>query len=97
VNSEVMPWLGAALVAAALGALVASGSSWGAFAMIALLTTTLFAAVASKMRSAVDHDWLVKWVMLGFLAKIVGTLGPVLHGGCALRRRRLLPLLPGRN
>jgi hypothetical protein len=86
VNSAVMPWLGAALIAAALGALIASGSSWGAFAMIALLTTTLFVAIAYKMRSAVDHDWLVKWVMLGFLAKIVGTLAryymvAVLYGG----------------
>lgn len=85
-NGGIVPWLGASLVAVVLGAAIAFGSSWGAFAMIALVTTTLFAAVASKMRTAVDSVWLVNWVMLGFLAKIVGTLAryymvAVLYGG----------------
>lgn len=85
-RAEFIPWLGAALLAAVLGALIATDSSWGAFAMIALITASLFAAIASKMRTEADRSWLVKWVMFGFAAKIIGTLAryymvAVLYGG----------------
>lgn len=85
-NSELMPWFGAGLLAVALGFLIALSSSWGAFALVALLVVALFAAVASRIRTTADHSWLVKWVILGVLAKIVGTLAryymvAVLYGG----------------
>lgn len=81
-----MPWLIAATVAALFGGVVASGTTWTSFALIVIIASLAFAAIGWRMRSRDDRDWLLKWVMLGLAAKVVGTLArywmvAVLYGG----------------
>jgi hypothetical protein len=57
-----------------LGVPIAFSGTWGAFVLIALFFTVVFGAIASAMRTEADHTWLFKWVMFGFMAKILGTL-----------------------
>lgn len=91
-----MPWLGATGIAAAFGVLVATGTSWSAFTLagttwtaltiVSILALLAFMVIASRLRSEADREWLVKWVLLGFAAKIVGSLARyymvvVLYGG----------------
>jgi hypothetical protein len=85
-SKNLLPWLTASLIAAVLGVPIAFSTSWGGFVLIALLFTVIFGAIASAMRTEADHDWLLKWVALGFVAKIVGTLArhymvAVMYGG----------------
>ena len=85
-SKNVLPWLGASLVAVALGVPIAYSTSWGGFVLIAVLFMVTFGTIASAMRTEADHDWLLKWVALGLMAKIVGTLArhymvAVLYGG----------------
>ena len=85
-NRDVLPWLAASLGAAVLGVPIAFSDTWGTFVLIALFFTLVFAAIASVMRTEADHTWLLRWVMLGFMAKIVGALAryymvAVMYGG----------------
>lgn len=85
-NRDMLPWVAASLVAVLLGVPIAFSDSWGAVVLIALLFTVVFGAIGSVMRTEADGTWLLRWVMLGFGAKIVGTLAryymvAVLYGG----------------
>jgi hypothetical protein len=83
---DVSPWIAAALAAAMFGGLVASGTSWTPFVLTFILATLVFGAMGLKMRTEEDQAWLPRWIMLGFAAKVAGTLARywmvvVLYGG----------------
>lgn len=64
----------AAILAMGFGLLVAAGTSWTSFVLTTLIAALVFFAIGSRMRSEPDRGWLVKWVMLGLAAKVVGSL-----------------------
>ncbi|HJQ77215.1 MAG TPA: hypothetical protein VJ948_08130 [Acidimicrobiia bacterium] len=82
-----MPWLGAAGATVIFGLLVAMGTTWtdlgfsGAgdaevapFAFTTIIAFLVFLIIGSRMGSGPDHTWLLKWVIIGFAAKVVGTI-----------------------
>lgn len=72
-NKDSLPWLVAVGAAAGFGLLIAFGTTWGAIPLLAIVATAAYGAVGSAMRSPSDHEWLARWVLFGFLAKLVGT------------------------
>ena len=85
-TKQLIAWISAFVAVAAFGGLVAFGASGAAVAFMAILATLIFGAIGWSMRTSVDAAWLPKWVVLGFLAKMIGTLGrhymvAVLYGG----------------
>jgi hypothetical protein len=70
-----MPILVAAgLGAAMLGVLIGYGASGVAVVFFAVLGTLLCTAIGWWMRRPIDASWLPRWVMLGFVAKLAGTV-----------------------
>jgi hypothetical protein len=63
----------AGLSAIGLGLLLALGAAGAGVLLLALLGTLLMAGVATFLRRPVDAAWLTKWVILGFVAKIIGS------------------------
>lgn len=85
-TKQLIAWLSAFVAVAAFGGLISFGASGVAVAFMAILATLIFGAIGWSMRTGVDAAWLPKWVVLGFLAKMIGTLGrhymvAVLYGG----------------
>lgn len=72
-NNDSLPWLATAAIAAGFGLLIAFGATWGSIALIAIMATIAYGAIGSAMRSPADRNWLARWVLLGFLAKLIGT------------------------
>jgi hypothetical protein len=86
VRKQGIAWVSIFLAVTAFGGLVAFGASGGAVAFLAILATLTFGAIGWAMRTEVDAHWLPKWVVIGFLAKLLGTFGrhymvAVLYGG----------------
>jgi hypothetical protein len=73
VNSEGWFWAVAGLSAVGLGLLVALGASGVGVVLMAILATVLMAGLASFLRQPVDADWLTRWAIFGFVAKILGS------------------------
>lgn len=68
------------------GAMLAFGASGTALLFMAILALMMFGGIGLAMRTEADGAWLPKWVILGFLAKLVGTYArywmvAVLYGG----------------
>lgn len=85
-KSDITIWIGIAGLAGGFGALIAFGASGGALALMAILAAVMFGAIGWSMRTDKDADWLPKWIVLGFVAKVMGTLAryymvAVLYGG----------------
>lgn len=55
------------------GAMLAFGASGAALLFMAVLALMMFGGIGLAMRTEADATWLPKWVILGFLAKLVGT------------------------
>ncbi len=55
------------------GAMLAFGASGAALLFMAILALMMFGGIGLAMRTEADATWLPKWVILGFLAKLVGT------------------------
>ena len=72
-KSETPIWIGAAAAAATFGVLVGIGASGAAVVFIAILGGLLIAFVGGSMTTPADAGWLAKWVVIGFIAKLVGT------------------------
>lgn len=72
-NKGSLPWAATAAIAAGFGLLIAFGATWGSIALIAIVATIAYGAIGSAMRSQADQDWLARWVLVGFLAKLGGT------------------------
>jgi hypothetical protein len=74
-SSGTTPIVAGALVAAGIGALMALDPDMSSVIVMVLLGGILFTAIGWKMRTENDATWLPKWVLIGFAAKIMGTLG----------------------
>lgn len=64
----------AALAAVAFGYLLAFEPNMAAVAVIVFIGGVVFAAVGWKMRRPGDAAWLPRWIMIGFVAKVAGTI-----------------------
>lgn len=90
-----MLWITVGAAAAGFGAMIALPSSAGANVLIVILGLLAFGAIGWSMRTDADGSWLAKWVLWGFLAKLVGAWGRhwmvvVLYGtGDSLRYHRV--------
>lgn len=87
-RTESAVWAGIAALALTFGALVAFGASGASNLILGLLGVLLFLAIGSAMRRPVDSSWLVRWVMIGFAAKMVGAVArhytaTAVYGGSA--------------
>lgn len=101
-TSERTIWIGTAFLVVLLGALIGVGASGVGVVILAVLGTVLFAGLGWWMRRPADANWLPRWVMLGFLAKIGGTVARyyvlvVLYdsGGDAVRYHRAAESITG--
>jgi hypothetical protein len=72
-NRQTASWIAAGVSAAGFGTLIAFGASGGALAFMAILALTMFGGIGWAMRTTDDASWLPRWVVLGFLVKIIGT------------------------
>jgi hypothetical protein len=73
VNSESALWALVAAVGVGFGLMVAFGASGATIVLTIAIGTLLMSALARSMRREVDTKWLVTWVTVGFIAKMVGT------------------------
>ncbi|MGH3649399.1 MAG: hypothetical protein ACRDU9_01720 [Acidimicrobiia bacterium] len=73
-NRQTASWLAAGISAAGFGSLIAFGASGAAIVFMAILATLMFGGIGWAMRTDSDAAWLPRWVVLGFLAKLAGTL-----------------------
>lgn len=73
-NRDVLLLAAGVFLAAGIGALTAFDSDYSSVILIVMIGGALVTAVGWKMRSDIDAIWLPRWVLLGFGAKIVGTL-----------------------
>lgn len=67
-------WLITALATVMLAALIGFGASGVALVVLALLGFVLYSAVGWSLRRPVDEAWLPRWIGIGFVAKIFGTI-----------------------
>ncbi len=72
-RSEVVSWVTALVLAGMFGAVMAFGVAGGAIWAAAAIGLLLITYGGWSMRSSVDSSWIVRWVVAGYLAKIVGT------------------------
>ena len=85
-SRQVVVWIAVAACAAGFGMMIAFGASGGALAFMAILALLMFGGIGWAMRTEADSVWLPKWAVLGFAAKIVGTIAryymvAVFYGG----------------
>ena len=85
-SRQIVVWIAVALAAAGFGTMIAFGASGGAVVFMAILALLMFGGIGWAMRTEADAVWLPKWVVLGFAAKIVGTIAryymvAVFYGG----------------
>lgn len=73
-NRQTTSWLAAGISAAGFGTLIAFGASGAAVVFMAILAVLMFGGIGWAMRTDADAAWLPKWVVLGFLAKLAGTI-----------------------
>lgn len=73
-KSEWAIWASTALFAVAVGIFLATGASGASVLVLAVLGLGAFTALGMAMRRPADATWLARWVALGFVAKIGGTL-----------------------
>jgi hypothetical protein len=73
VNNESGFWVLVAAIGLGIGLLVAFGASGAAIALMIAIGTLLISAFGRTLRRDVDEQWLAKWIVLGFLAKMAGT------------------------
>ena len=73
-TKEHLIWIGAGLAATMFGLLVAFGASGTAIIFFVILGALLMTAIGWSMRTVADEKWLPTWVIIGFAAKLGGTL-----------------------
>ena len=73
-SRQTIAWLAAGGSAIGFGALLGLGASGGAVAFMVILALMMFGGIAWAMRTDADAPWLLRWVVLGFLVKIAGTM-----------------------
>lgn len=78
---ERLIWISAGVLAAVVGAFIALGASGAGIVVLALFGLLVYWALGWWMRRPVDTDWLPTWVVVGFIAKLGGTVARyvVLH------------------
>ncbi len=73
-KSDALILVGAGSAALLLGFLITTGASGVAVVFFVVLGALLVVAIGRSIRRPVDEHWLSRWVLIGFSAKIVGTL-----------------------
>lgn len=73
-RSQTPIWIVAAILSLTLGALVGFGASGASVVAIAVVGGSIVVLIAFSIGTEADKAWLPRWIALGFIAKIAGTL-----------------------
>ncbi|GIU91952.1 MAG: hypothetical protein KatS3mg011_0858 [Acidimicrobiia bacterium] len=66
-------WVPAAVLVAGFAVLVGMGAQGAGAVVFLALAAVALTIVARAMRTPADHDWLPRWIALGFAAKLAGS------------------------
>lgn len=73
-SNDLVVWIGAVLMAVMFGVLAGFGASGVTVLMLVVLGLVFYGSIGRAMRSPMDSDWIAKWVVAGFVVKVLGSL-----------------------